>query len=124
MSASNQAPGILGLYGFNNDEDIKRPWAIELARAGFVVLSLDQAGHGDSGDTLISDLILPMKFYLDGHAYLKNLPFVNGAKMGIFGHSMGASRSREIALAYPDHNAIAIQSFALSADDANSNYHN
>ncbi|MHA1689362.1 MAG: alpha/beta hydrolase [Promethearchaeota archaeon] len=124
VSASNPAPGILSLHGFNNDKDVERPGALELARAGFIVFSLDQAGHGDSGGSLITDMILPTNSYLEGYAYLKSLPFVNPDKMGIFGHSMGSSRAREIALAYPDHDAIAVQSFAPSADDANPNYHN
>jgi pimeloyl-ACP methyl ester carboxylesterase len=113
------APGILALHGFNNDKDVERPGAIELARAGFVVLSLDQAGHGDSGGSLLGEMFAPSKSYLDGYAYLQNLAFVDGETMGVFGHSMGAGNSREIALAFPDHDAIAVQSFAPSADDAN-----
>ncbi len=124
VTASNPAPGILGLHGFNNDKDVERPASLELARAGFVVLSLDQAGHGDSGGSLLDDLILPTKSYFDGYVYLKSLPFVNGDKMGIFGHSMGSDNARQIALAFPDHDAIAVQAFAPSPDDANPAYHN
>ncbi|TXT58935.1 MAG: conserved membrane protein of unknown function [Promethearchaeota archaeon] len=115
VTVASPAPGILALHGFNNDKDVERPGALELARAGFVVLALDQAGHGDSGGYLLSDI----GSYLDGYSYLQNLAFVDGETMGVFGHSMGASRSRAVAQAFPDHDAIAVQAFAPSADDAN-----
>ena len=115
VTFASPAPGILALHGFNNDKDVERPAALELARAGFVVLSLDQAGHGDSGGTLLGDL----GSYLDGYEYLQSLEFVDGESMGVFGHSMGASRSRQVAQAFPDHDAIAVQAFAPSPDDAN-----
>lgn len=124
VTESNPAPGVLGLHGFNNDKDVQRPAAIELARAGFVVLSLDQGGHGDSGGSLVNDIIFPSKSYTDGYIYLKNLAIVDENKMGVFGHSMGSDRAREIALTFPDHDAIAVQAFAPSSDDANPAYHN
>ncbi|MEJ2295903.1 MAG: CocE/NonD family hydrolase [Candidatus Lokiarchaeota archaeon] len=48
VDGANPAPGILGLHGYNNDKDVQRPASLELARAGFVVLAIDELGHGDS----------------------------------------------------------------------------
>ncbi len=101
------APAVLGLHGYNNDKDVQRGTALELARAGFVVLVIDQIGHGDSEGSLT--------WYLQGadnaYKWLAGLPFVNGDKMGIYGHSMGYIVAEQVALANPDHDALIFQSF-------------
>ncbi|MFX0139018.1 MAG: alpha/beta hydrolase [Candidatus Hodarchaeota archaeon] len=101
------APAVLGLHGYNNDKDVQRPAALELAKAGFVVLALDQTGHGDSEG--ISN------FYLQGadaaYKWLAGLSFVDGNWMGIYGHSMGYIVGAQVAVANPDHDACAFQSF-------------
>ena len=40
------APGVLLLHGYQNDKDTNAAYALELARRGIVVLSLDEYGHG------------------------------------------------------------------------------
>ncbi|MFX1418169.1 MAG: alpha/beta hydrolase [Promethearchaeota archaeon] len=107
VSVANPAPGILGLHGYNNDKDVQRPASLELAKAGFVVLALDRAAHGDSeGD-------LEFNFQCADAAYkwLAGLPFVNGSSMGIFGHSMGYILGSIVAAVNPDHDACAFQTF-------------
>lgn len=42
------APGVLLLHGYQNDRETCAAYAIELARRGVVVLSLDEYGHGAS----------------------------------------------------------------------------
>ena len=44
----NKAPGVLLLHGYQNDRETNAAYAIELARRGVVVLSLDEYGHGFS----------------------------------------------------------------------------
>jgi len=109
VSASNPAPGILGIHGYNNDKDVQRPASLELAKAGFVVLAIDRAAHGDSeGDTeyLVGCLNAAYK-------WLEGLPFVNGStvkgetKMGLFGHSMGYI----VAAMNPGHDACVFETF-------------
>ncbi len=107
VDASNPAPGILGLHGYNNDKDVQRPAALELARAGFVVLAIDELGHGDS-EGMINWAIQGAN---ESYHWLKNQAFVNGDKMGIFGHSMGYVVGYQLAIANPDHDACAFQSF-------------
>jgi len=107
VNAFNPAPGIIGIHGYNNDKDIERPAAIELAKAGFVVLTVDEIGHGDSGGELT--------WYLQGtdaaYDWMRTLPFVDGDWMGIYGHSMGYIVGQQLAGANPDHDACAFQSF-------------
>jgi len=101
------APGILALHGYNNDKDLQRPASLELAKAGFVVLAIDQIGHGDSEGAV--------NFYLQGsnaaYNWLQGLPMVNGDKMGIFGHSMGYIVASQVAVMNPDHDAVGFETF-------------
>ncbi|MBQ7738021.1 MAG: hypothetical protein IJT62_09360 [Oscillospiraceae bacterium] len=45
-SAGEKAPGVLLLHGYQNDHETNSAYAIELARRGVVVLSIDEYGHG------------------------------------------------------------------------------
>ena len=47
-TAENKAPGVILLHGYQNDRETNAAYAIELARRGVVVLSLDEYGHGFS----------------------------------------------------------------------------
>ena len=45
-TAQNRAPGVLLLHGYQNDHETNAAYAIELARRGVVVMSIDEYGHG------------------------------------------------------------------------------
>ena len=47
-TAKTPAPGILAVHGYINSRETQSGFAIELARRGYVVLALDQTGHGYS----------------------------------------------------------------------------
>lgn len=49
-----KAPGVLLLHGYQNDKETCAAYAIELARRGVVVLSIDEYGHGSSEPGLIN----------------------------------------------------------------------
>mgnify|MGYP002858075701 CR=1 FL=1 len=54
-ASSNQpAPGILLLHGYQNDKDTNDAFAIELSRRGYVVLSIDEFGHGSTTIGMLS----------------------------------------------------------------------
>ena len=53
-TANNPAPGMLLLHGYQNDKAATGSMAIELARRGIVVLSLDQYGHGETSIGMIN----------------------------------------------------------------------
>jgi len=79
------APGVLAVHGYINDRETQSPYAIELARRGYVVVALDQSGHGNSD---------PPAFAAgyggpDGLAYLRSLPMVDPERIVLSGHSMG-----------------------------------
>lgn len=53
-TADNPAPGVLLLHGYQNDHETCAAYAIELARRGAVVLTVDEYGHGATQPGLLS----------------------------------------------------------------------
>jgi len=99
-SAQHPAPAVLLSHGYINTREMQSPFAIELARRGFVVLAMDMKGHGYSGGAVRSpgdDLGGPAAL-----RYLTGLPFVDKANVGIEGHSMGGIPISAAAAAMPD----------------------
>lgn len=45
-SSTNKAPAVLLLHGYQNDHETCAAYAIELSRRGYVVLAIDELGHG------------------------------------------------------------------------------
>ncbi len=97
-SADTPAPGILAVHGYINSRETQTGFAVELARRGFVVLALDQMGHGYSD---------PPAFAAgfggpDALAYLRSLGMVDPDKIGLTGHSMGGWTVQLAAASAPD----------------------
>lgn len=85
-TAAHPAPAVLASHGYINTREMQSPFAIELARRGFVVLAMDMVGHG------YSDGAVGQSKDLGGPAalrYLQSLAFVDKANIGLEGHSMG-----------------------------------
>jgi len=47
-TAENPAPAVLQMHGYQNDKHTSAAYAVELARRGFVVLTIDEFGHGSN----------------------------------------------------------------------------
>src|ERR1700755_3064545 len=47
-TAAHPAPAVRASHGYINTREMQSPFAIELARRGFVVLAMDMVGHGYS----------------------------------------------------------------------------
>ncbi|HXQ13960.1 MAG TPA: alpha/beta fold hydrolase [Caulobacteraceae bacterium] len=84
-TAKTPAPGILAVHGYINTRETQDAFAIEFARRGYVVLALDQRGHGYSGGAATSKGFGGP----DGLRYLRSLAFVDPNQIGLEGHSMG-----------------------------------
>jgi pimeloyl-ACP methyl ester carboxylesterase len=95
---AHPAPAVLASHGYINTREMQSPFAIELARRGFVVLAIDMAGHGESGGAVGTD----DGGGPDGLKYLQRLPFVNRDEIGLEGHSMGGVPVIGAALSQPD----------------------
>ena len=97
-TAQHPAPAVLVSHGFINTREMQSPFAIELARRGFVVMAMDMSGHGFSGGALGEQ-------GFGGPAalgYLRTLPFVDKSNIGLEGHSLGGAPVVNAALAFPD----------------------
>jgi dienelactone hydrolase len=97
-TALTPAPGILAVHGYINSRETQDGFAIEFARRGYVVLALDQTGHGFSGGAAFSEGFGGPA----GLAYLRGLPMVDKANIGLEGHSMGGWTVLAAAAAMPD----------------------
>jgi len=89
VSADQKAPAIVVSHGWWNNKEMQDANYVELARRGYVVLSIDMYGHGDS-DYLTSDITLGGTGMYDGVKLLAALPYVDTSKIGVSGHSNGA----------------------------------
>jgi len=98
VSAENPAPGILAVHGYINSREVQSGFAIEFARRGYVVLAMDQAGHGYSdAPAFAAGFGGPA-----GLAYLRSLDIVDTNNIGLEGHSMGGWTVLAAAAAFPD----------------------
>jgi len=98
VTAKNPAPGILAIHGYINTRETQDGFAIEFARRGYVVLALDQTGHGYSDPPAFENFFGGP----DGLRYLRSLDIVDKDNIGIEGHSMGGWASVFAAKAVPD----------------------
>jgi len=85
VSKKNPAPGIVAIHGYINARETQDGFAIEFARRGYVVLALDETGHGYSDPPAFAG-----GFGGIGMAeYLRTLDIVDPDNIGLEGHSMG-----------------------------------
>ncbi|WEK01315.1 MAG: alpha/beta fold hydrolase [Candidatus Sphingomonas phytovorans] len=106
------APGILAVHGYINSRETQDGFAIEFARRGYVVLAMDQTGHGYSGGKAFSNGFGGP----DGLAYLRSLPFVDKDQIGLEGHSMGGWTVLAAAAAMPDaYRSIVLEGSSTGA---------
>jgi pimeloyl-ACP methyl ester carboxylesterase len=85
VTARNPAPGIVAIHGYINSRETQSAFAIEFARRGYVVLALDQTGHGYSAPPAFANGFGGP----DGLRYLRTLDIVDKNNIGLEGHSMG-----------------------------------
>ena len=88
-TAENPAPAIVTSHGYLNNKEMADANYVELARRGFVVLSIDQPDHGDSEVTPDFFILAPDGVY-QGVLALSRMPFVDASRIGVTGHSMGS----------------------------------
>lgn len=90
VSADNPAPAIVVSHGWWNNAEMQDANYVELARRGYVVVSIDMYGHGDSDYLKYADLTLGGTGMYDAVKLVADLPYVDKDKIGVSGHSNGA----------------------------------
>lgn len=88
-SMSNKLPAVVLTHGYLNNREHQLPFAVELARRGFVVLTIDREGHGNYENETDASAMMATNGLYDSVKYVYNLPYVDTTKIGISGHSMG-----------------------------------
>jgi pimeloyl-ACP methyl ester carboxylesterase len=105
-TAQTPAPGILAVHGYINSRETQDGFAIEFARRGYVVLALDQTGHGYSDPPAFANGFGGP----DGLVYLRSLDMVDKNNIGLEGHSMGGWTVLAAATAMPnDYKAMVLE---------------
>jgi dienelactone hydrolase len=115
-TAENPLPGAVYIHGYQNNRETSDAYCIEMARRGFVMLCIDAIGRGNSGipndvDDPDFDETYGGRTSLE---YLKSLPSVDAARMGMMGHSLGAEMAYTVALQDPTVQALVISGFAYT----------
>ncbi len=82
-TTTDPLPGVVVIHGVQQNKEWLMAFGIELARRGFVVLTIDANGHGNSGTGTGSGTAA-----LD---YITALSYVDETQIGLIGHSMGGS---------------------------------
>lgn len=98
-SSNNPLPAVVLVHGISSSKESMSSIALELARNGFVALTIDAVGHGDSGGRLwaTSD---PSLGALAALRFLESQPYVDASSLGVVGHSLGAGAARATANAH------------------------
>jgi len=106
VTAQNPAPGILCIHGYMNSRETQDGFAIEFARRGYVVLAMDQTGHGFSDPPAFANYFGGP----DGLRYLRSLDIVDKDNIGLEGHSMGGWSLVFAAKEFPDgYKAVVLE---------------
>ena len=114
-SPDTPAPGIVAVHGYINSRETQDGFAIELSRRGFVVLAIDQTGHGYSDPPAFrGGFGGPAAL-----AYLRSLDFVDRDNIGLEGHSMGGWAVLIAAAQAPDdYRSVVIQGSSTGSSGA------
>jgi dienelactone hydrolase len=116
-SSSNPAPAILNMHGGSDYLQTVSNYSIELARRGYVVLTVDAYGSGESDFVSTAAASNPggpgdaennTALKMDGGVslgleQLMGYKFVDQSRIGMTGHSMGGTYVANAALEYADH---------------------
>jgi len=112
----DRRPGVLYVHGYESCKETGVPTALELSRRGFVALTIDTLGRGDSDDPWMDDSLPGFDRTYGARAafdHLASLPFVDASALALVGHSLGSGISYEMALADAGVKAVALTGFGF-----------
>lgn len=86
----NPAPAIVTSHGWYNNREMQDLNYVEYSRRGYVVMSIDMYGHGNSEAVTPAEWEKRGTGMYDAVELMASLPYVDKARIGITGHSNGA----------------------------------
>jgi dienelactone hydrolase len=95
-----RSPAIALMHGFAGDRASLSSLARRLAAAGYAVLAIDARGHGENRSPLQRGFVRADVFHEEFAAAIDHLrlsPFVDGERLVVMGHSMGAGAALDFA---------------------------
>ena len=119
MQPGKRYPVISSLYGGPHAQNVQDTWGAGqgfnqvLANAGFIVFTLDNRGTGQRGERFesaswhrLSDV--EVEDQVAAVAWLRTQPYVDGARIGVWGWSYGGYMALQTILRAPDSFAAAV----------------
>jgi dipeptidyl-peptidase-4 len=110
-------PVIVEVYGGPGVQRVQRAWGgyfkQVLAQQGFIVFQLDNRGSGSRGTAFEAALhrrmgTVEVEDQVRGVEYLRSLPFVDPARIGVWGWSYGGYMALMSMVRAPDHFAAGV----------------
>ncbi|MGF7162946.1 pimeloyl-ACP methyl ester carboxylesterase [Rhodoligotrophos appendicifer] len=114
-----RAPVVVIAHGFAGSQQLMQPFAITLARSGFVAVTYDLLGHGRNPEALAgnvmredgatANLVAELGRVAD---FARGLPGSDG-RLAVLGHSMASDIAVRYAIAHPEVGAtVAVSMFS------------
>ncbi|WP_062210288.1 alpha/beta hydrolase family protein [Demequina oxidasica] len=89
-TVENPAPAVVVSHGWWNNREMQDANYVELARRGYVVISIDMYGHGNSDPLPADEIPVGGTGMYDAVKLMADLPYVDATRIGVSGHSNGA----------------------------------
>jgi len=109
-------PLVIDVYGGPGSKGVRNSYRPGHAATalGFIVAKIDNRGTGGRGKTFLGSVyqklgIVDIRDQADGVRHLAKRPYIDGTRVGIYGHSYGGYMAALAILKYPDvfHVAVA-----------------
>lgn len=120
VDAAHKAPAIVYTYGGPTAQVVKKQWGGRtqlflqvLAQSGYVVFMVDNRGTPARGKAFLDKIhnafgTVENDDQAAGAAYLKRLDFVDGERIGIYGHSYGGYNTLMALIRHPEMFAAGV----------------
>lgn len=112
------APAIVTSHGWFNNREMQDMNYVEYARRGYVVISIDMYGHGNSDAVKPEEWAIRGTGMYDAVELIADLPYVDKDRIGVTGHSNGARASNWSVLEDNKRTDPLIAAVLLVANDA------
>ena len=117
VSAENPAPAIITSHGMFNNRAMQDLNFVELSRRGFVVFAIDMFSHGDSATVAATPVIVANSMN-EAVQMIARLNYVDTARIGITGHSMGGMTSNSAVAIDNERETPLIAAILLNSANA------
>lgn len=83
-------PGVIVFHGFSATKEMMRSFSEEFARQGYIALTIDALGHGQSSHGIRGENALKQSGLISFRYFIQR-PDIDTSRIGLVGHSMGGT---------------------------------